>query len=81
MIAFIVTTITCFITYLLITTGRIFVKEDFRMLNHVRRLTFIAYAIARATHKSGIEPVSTVMDSFRKTPTKKSVKRKKEVKE
>ncbi|MCK5030559.1 MAG: Na+/H+ antiporter subunit E, partial [Thermoplasmatales archaeon] len=26
-------------------TGRIFVKEDFRMLNPVRWLTFIAYAI------------------------------------
>lgn len=72
MIAFIVTTIICFITYLLLTTGsgtiglwsreeilfgfilslivgfvtgRIFVKEDFRMLNPVRWLTFIAYAI------------------------------------
>lgn len=72
MIAFIVTTIICFITYLLFTTGsgtiglwsmeeilfgfilslivgfvtgRIFVKEDFRMLNPVRWLTFVAYAI------------------------------------
>ena len=72
MIAFIVTTIICFITYLLLTTGsgtiglwsleeilfgfilslivgfvtgRIFVKDDFRMLNPVRWLTFIAYAI------------------------------------
>ena len=72
MIAFIVTTIICFITYLLLTTGsgtiglwsmeeilfgfilslivgfvtgKIFVKEDFRMLNPVRWLTFIAYTI------------------------------------
>ena len=108
MIAFIVTTIVCFITYLLLTTGsgtvglwsmeeilfgvilsliagfvtgRIFVKEDFRMLNHVRRLTFIAYAIARAVHKSDIEPVGAVVDSLRKMSTKKTVKRKTEVKE
>ena len=72
MIAFIVTIIICFITYLLFTTGsgtiglwsmeeiligfilslfagfvtgRIFVKEDFRMLNPARWLTFIAYVI------------------------------------
>ena len=72
MIAFIVTTIMCFITYLLLTTGsgtlglwsieeilvgfilslivgfvarNIFAKEDFRMLNPVRWLMFIAYVI------------------------------------
>ena len=72
MIAFIVTTIICFITYLLLTTGsgtlglwsieeilvgfilslivgfvarNIFAKEDFRMLNPVRWLMFIAYVI------------------------------------
>jgi len=51
------------------------------MLNHVRQLMFIAYTIKRVTHKSGIESVSTVMDSLRKTSNKKSVKKKKEVKE
>jgi multicomponent Na+:H+ antiporter subunit G len=40
-----------------------------------------AHAIARAAHKSGVEPVGAVVDSLRKKSTKKTVKRKTEVKE
>ena len=40
-----------------------------------------AHAIARAAHKSGVEPVGAVIDSLRKKPTKKTVKKKTEVKE
>ena len=72
MISFIITSILCFIIYLLLTTGsgtfglwsleeiligiilslitgfitrKIFIKKDFRMLNPVRWITFIAYII------------------------------------
>ena len=72
MIAFIVTSILCFIIYLLLTTGsgnfglwsleeiflgiilslitgfitrKIFIKKDFRMLNPIRWINFIAYII------------------------------------
>jgi len=40
-----------------------------------------AHAIARAAHKSGVEPVDAVVDSLRKKPTKKTVKKRTEVKE
>ena len=40
-----------------------------------------AHAIARAAHKSGVEPVGAVVDSLRKNSTKKTVKKKTEVKE
>ena len=40
-----------------------------------------AHAIARAAHKSGVEPVGAVVDSLRKKATKKVVKKKTEVKE
>ncbi|MCK5030561.1 MAG: monovalent cation/H(+) antiporter subunit G [Thermoplasmatales archaeon] len=40
-----------------------------------------AHAIARAAHKSGVEPVGAVVDSLRKKSTKKTVKKKTEVKE
>ncbi len=40
-----------------------------------------AHAIARAAHKSGVEPVGAVVDSLRKKSTKKAVKKKTEVKE
>jgi len=40
-----------------------------------------AHAIARAAHKSGIEPVGAVVDSLRKKSTKKTAKKKTEVKE
>jgi len=39
-----------------------------------------AHAIARAAHKSGVEPVGAVVDSLRKKSTKKTVKKKTEVK-
>jgi multicomponent Na+:H+ antiporter subunit E len=72
MLAFVVTTIICFITYLLLTTGSgnlgfwsfeemlfgvilslivgfvtrtIFVKENFRMANPIRWITFLAYLV------------------------------------
>ncbi|UCD12892.1 MAG: Na+/H+ antiporter subunit E [Thermoplasmatales archaeon] len=72
MLAFVITTVLCFITYLLLTTGSgtlglwsleeilvgailslivgslartIFVKDNFRMLNPVRWIIFIAYVI------------------------------------
>ena len=37
-----------------------------------------AHAIARAAHKSGVEPVGAVVDSLRKKSTKKTVKKKTE---
>ena len=40
-----------------------------------------AHAIARAAHKSGVEPVGAVVDSLRKNSTKKTAKKKTEVKE
>ena len=40
-----------------------------------------AHAIARAAHKSGVEPVGAVVDSLRKKSTKKTVKKKTAVKE
>jgi len=40
-----------------------------------------AHAIARAAHKSGVEPVGAVVDSLRKKTNKKVVKKKTEVKE
>jgi len=40
-----------------------------------------AHAIARAAHKSGVEPVDAVVDSLRKKSTKKTAKKKTEVKE
>jgi multicomponent Na+:H+ antiporter subunit G len=40
-----------------------------------------AHAIARAAHKSGVEPVGAVVDSLRKKANKKIVKKKTEVKE
>ncbi len=40
-----------------------------------------AHAIARAAHKSGVEPVGAVVDSLRKKSTKKTVKKKTEVEE
>jgi len=40
-----------------------------------------AHAIARAAHRSGVEPVGAVIDSLRKKPTKITVKKKTEVKE
>jgi multicomponent Na+:H+ antiporter subunit G len=40
-----------------------------------------AHAIARAAHKSGVEPVGAVVDSLRKKSTKKTVKKKTEAKE
>ena len=40
-----------------------------------------AHAIARAAHKSGVEPVGAVVDSLRKKSTKKTVKEKMEAKE
>lgn len=40
-----------------------------------------AHAIARAAHKSGVEPVGAVVDSLRKKSTKKTVKKETEVKE
>ena len=40
-----------------------------------------AHAIARAAHKSGVEPVGAVVDSLRKKSTKKTVKKKTEVRE
>ena len=40
-----------------------------------------AHAIARAAHKSGVEPVGAVVDSLRKKSIKKTVKKKTEVKE
>jgi len=40
-----------------------------------------AHAIARAAHKSGVEPVGAVVDSLRKKANKKVVKKKTEVKE
>jgi multicomponent Na+:H+ antiporter subunit G len=40
-----------------------------------------AHAIARAAHKSGVEPVGAVVDSLRKKSAKKTVKKKMEAKE
>ena len=40
-----------------------------------------AHAIARAAHKSGVEPVGAVVDSLREKSTKKPAKKKTEVKE
>jgi len=40
-----------------------------------------AHAIARAAHKSGVEPVGAVVDSLRKKSAKKTVKEKMEAKE
>jgi len=40
-----------------------------------------AHAIARAAHKSGVEPVGAVVDSLRKKTNKKIVNKKTEVKE
>jgi len=40
-----------------------------------------AHAIARAAHRSGVEPVGAVVDSLRKKSNKKTVKKKTEVKE
>jgi len=40
-----------------------------------------AHAIARAAHKSGVKPVGAVVDSLREKSTKKTVKKKTEVKE
>ena len=40
-----------------------------------------AHAIARAAHKSGVEPVGAVVDSLRKKANKKADKKKTEVKE
>jgi len=40
-----------------------------------------AHAIARAAHRSGVEPVGAVVDSLRKKSTKKTVKKKMEAME